>query len=765
MLRRLFRSTMPSLSPSFSLSLSARALSSEGGKKLFDKILIANRGEIACRVIRTAKRLGIKTVAVYSEADSRGMHLRMADEAYCIGGPLSKDSYLQMERILEVAKKTGAQAIHPGYGFLSENPLFVDMVEKSSIAFIGPSSAPMHQMGDKISSKKVAKEANCHVIPGYEGEVKDAETAVHLAHEIGYPVMIKASAGGGGKGMRVAYNDDDVLEGFQLCKAEAMSSFGNDSMLIEKFIEDPHHIEIQVIADSFGNVAAFPERECSVQRRNQKVVEEAPSCLIDPVTRQAMQDQAIRLCKAVGYRSAGTVEMLCDGNRNFYFLEMNTRLQVEHPITELITGEDLVELMLRVAAGERLPQRLIDSPHVPFQGHAIESRVYAEDPLRNFLPSIGPLNSYSEPPKLDQHGNVIRIDTGVFEGGVISMYYDPMIAKLCSRADKRDDAIELMKAALSRYRVEGLGNNMCFLQDIMRNKSFAEGNYGTGFIKEHYPQGFTGVKLSSKETSELIAGAACIYHAGLESRKSVLIPTPSENEDAGPPRFDYVVLLGGSHGTPYLVNMGTEGDGTGMKVYIKGTGGNSDFYDEVSLSGLDYSPGYHTSRLFFQPGDDTFNKIANNYYIYGGGQWPHNATTCHDPSHHHKRDDEDVMTQSRVEVIQIELETPQGYFFRYQGSQQEVVVRNPREHALASHMLPPEKKDYSNVLRSPMPGTLVTVDVAPGDTVEPGQQVAVIEAMKMQNVLRAPKHAVIKAVFAKAGANLRTDQVIIEYEK
>eukprot|EP00604_Paraphysomonas_vestita_P002528 CAMPEP_0174818072 /NCGR_PEP_ID=MMETSP1107-20130205/663_1 /TAXON_ID=36770 /ORGANISM="Paraphysomonas vestita, Strain GFlagA" /LENGTH=622 /DNA_ID=CAMNT_0016029415 /DNA_START=597 /DNA_END=2465 /DNA_ORIENTATION=+ len=620
-------------------------------------------------------------------------------------------------------------------------------------------------MGNKISSKKVAKDAQCHTIPGFEGEVEDAATAVSHAKNIGYPVMIKASAGGGGKGMRIAYNDHDVIEGFKLCKAEALSAFGNDTMLIEKFIEDPHHIEIQVIADSFGNVAAFPERECSVQRRNQKVVEEAPSCLIDPETRRQMQDQAIRLCKAVGYRSAGTVEMLCDGNKNFYFLEMNTRLQVEHPITELVTGEDLVELMLRIAAGERLPQRFIESPHVPFNGHAIESRVYAEDPFRNFLPAIGPLNSYTEPPKLNQAGNVIRIDTGVFEGGVISMYYDPMIAKLCSRANDRETAIELMKAALARYRVQGLGNNMCFLQDIMRNKDFVQGNYGTGFIKEHYPNGFTGVQLNPRETAELIAGAACIHHATLDARKSVLVQ--QHENDGPPPRHDYVVILGGAHGTPYLVNMGTSEDGTGMHIYIKGTGDKVDFYNEVILSGLDYSPGQTIPRLFFQPSDVQFNDISNKYYIYGSAPWPHNASTCSDPTHHHNQEEEheDPMLQSRVEVIQIENETPQSYVLRYQGSEQEVVVRTIDEHKLFHYMLPEEKKDYSNVLRSPMPGTLVSIDVAVGDVVEPGQQIAVVEAMKMQNILRAPKHTTIKHVHVRAGQNLKTDQVIIEYEK
>ena len=467
-----FRATSGLLSASRWPMGAPRCLATGGGgkQKPFDKILIANRGEIACRVMRTCKRLGVKTVAVYSEADAAGMHVRMADEAYCIGTAASSESYLKMDRILAVAKKTGAQAIHPGYGFLSENAKFVDMVEAAGIVFIGPSSKPMNLMGDKINSKKIAKAANCFIIPGFEGEVEDEAHCVKLANDVGYPVMIKASAGGGGKGMRVAYNDAEVREGFRMSKAEARSSFGDDRMLIERFIEDPHHIEIQVIADSFGNVAAFPERECSVQRRNQKVVEESPSCLLTPETRRSMQQQAIALCKATGYRSAGTVEMLADNKQNFYFLEMNTRLQVEHPITELVSGEDLVEHMLWIAAGKPLPERMIKEPHLPFSGWAIESRVYAEDPLRKFLPSIGPLITYKEPETFVTPASTVRIDTGVFEGGVISMYYDPMIAKLCTYAPTRAGAISAMERALDQYVVRGLGNNLCFLRSVMRNE-------------------------------------------------------------------------------------------------------------------------------------------------------------------------------------------------------------------------------------------------------------------------------------------------------
>eukprot|EP00602_Paraphysomonas_sp_CaronLab_P000439 CAMPEP_0185018568 /NCGR_PEP_ID=MMETSP1103-20130426/1243_1 /TAXON_ID=36769 /ORGANISM="Paraphysomonas bandaiensis, Strain Caron Lab Isolate" /LENGTH=720 /DNA_ID=CAMNT_0027548413 /DNA_START=90 /DNA_END=2252 /DNA_ORIENTATION=- len=713
-------------------------------KSLFDKILIANRGEIACRVMRTAKRMGIKTVAIYSEADARSMHVRMADEAYCVGGPKSQDSYLQMNRILDVALKSGAQAIHPGYGFLSENAKFVDMVESKGIKFIGPSSFPMNAMGDKINSKKIAKDANCFVIPGFEGEVENETRAVQLAKEIGYPVMIKASAGGGGKGMRVAYNDAEVHEAFSLCKNEAMSSFGDDRMLIERFIEDPHHIEIQVIADAHGNVAAFPERECSVQRRNQKVVEEAPSCLIDPETRKNMQNQAIALCKAVGYRSAGTIEMLCDNNKNFYFLEMNTRLQVEHPITEMISGEDLVELMIRVAAGEKLPQRFLDSPHVPFNGWAIESRVYAEDPLRNFLPSIGPLNTYVEPPALDHEGNVVRIDTGVFEGGVISMYYDPMIAKLCTRANDRPTAIALMDAALSRYVVDGLGNNMCFLQSIMRNESFRNGTYGTKFIGLEYPTGFHGVDLNPEETTELVATAAAMHHATLLVRSGNDMVEEIKEQT-------FVAVLGGQEGVPYRVTIGQEEGGymdidvTPMKEGAAGGG-------SLTVMGLDYSPGARFARVFLDKEIPDGPVTVSNEYLANGSEFGMET------------DPDSELKDTAVEVLQIEAKTVEGYRLRYKGSQQEVLIRTELEHEMSAHMRPPEKKDFSNMLRCPMPGTLVSVDVEPGQHVVEGQELAVVEAMKMQNILRATKNAVIKSVSCKAGANLKTDQVILEYE-
>jgi len=695
--------------------------------------------------MRTAKKMGIKTVAIYSEADSRSMHVRMADEAYCVGGPRSADSYLQMERILDIAKKTGAQGIHPGYGFLSENAKFADMVESNGIAFIGPSSKPMNLMGDKINSKKIASDAKCYIIPGYEGEVPDAETCVKLANDIGYPVMVKASAGGGGKGMRVAYNESEAHEAFQICKNEAMSSFGDDRMLIERFIEDPHHIEIQVVADSYGNVAAFPERECSVQRRNQKVVEEAPSCLIDPETRQKMQDQAIQLCKAVGYRSAGTIEMLCDNNKNFYFLEMNTRLQVEHPITELISGEDLVELMIRVAAGEKLPQKFLDCPYVPFSGWAVESRVYAENPLRNFLPSIGPLNTYKQPPAISHEGNVVRVDTGVFEGGVISMYYDPMIAKLATRANDRATAVSLMEASLAHYVVEGLDNNLCFLYDIMRNEKFRSGHYSTKFIEEEYPEGFQGVHLNAAETNELIASAVSMHQATNELRQR-----NGEMPEEGDNYQHLVAVVGGPQGVAYNVVTQYAPDGSGLDVQIHPISEGSTGGGSVCIVGFDYTPGAHMARAFFDK--DCDDATSNEYNLKGADFGSPDV-------------EQDGSENAAVEIVQVVATTVEGYRLRYKGSEQEVLVRTPREHELSVHMHAPEKKDYSNMLRCPMPGTLISIAVEPGQHVVEGQELAVVEAMKMQNILRAPKNAVVKAVHCTAGSNLKNDQMILEYEE
>ncbi|MCH1387223.1 MAG: acetyl/propionyl/methylcrotonyl-CoA carboxylase subunit alpha, partial [Rhodobacteraceae bacterium] len=474
---------------------------------MFDKILIANRGEIACRVIKTARKMGIKTVAIYSDADRNALHVEMADEAVHIGPPPANQSYIVIDKVMDAIKATGAQAVHPGYGFLSENPKFAEALAAANVAFIGPPVGAIESMGDKITSKKIAQEAGVSTVPGYMGLIEDADEAVKISQQVGYPVMIKASAGGGGKGMRIAWNDEEAREGFQSSKNEAANSFGDDRIFIEKFVTQPRHIEIQVLADAHGNCIYLNERECSIQRRNQKVVEEAPSPFLDEATRKAMGEQSCALAKAVGYASAGTVEFIVDGDRNFYFLEMNTRLQVEHPVTELITGVDLVEQMIRVANGEPLS---ITQDDVKINGWAIENRLYAEDPYRNFLPSIGRLTRYRPPAEEATETAVVRNDTGVFEGGEISMYYDPMIAKLCTWAPTRADAIEEMRIALDRFELEGIGHNLPFLAAVMDHPKFTSGDMTTAFIAEEYPDGFQGVELNEAELRRIAASAAAM---------------------------------------------------------------------------------------------------------------------------------------------------------------------------------------------------------------------------------------------------------------
>jgi len=729
-------------------------------EKPFDKILIANRGEIAIRVIRTARRLGVKTVAVYSDVDARAKHVQEADEAYCIGPAPSKDSYLVMEKVLEVAKKSGAQAIHPGYGFLSENAKFVDMVEAAGIAFIGPSSGPMHDMGDKINSKRIAKEAGCFVIPGFDGEVATADDAARLAKEVGFPVMIKASAGGGGKGMRVAYDEDEVREGFALSKAEAAASFGDDRMLIERFIEDPHHIEIQVIADSHGNVAAFPERECSVQRRNQKVVEESPSCLLLPETRKKMQEQAMMLCRATNYRSAGTVEMLADGKQNFYFLEMNTRLQVEHPVTEMVSGEDLVEHMLWVAAGKKLPDRFIEQPHVPSRGWSMESRVYAEDPLRKFLPSTGPLISYKEPsanfncgeefdPATNQ--DTCRVDSGVYEGGTISMFYDPMISKVITHGPDRNSAIKAMERALDEYVVEGLGNNLCFLRSVLRNDAFRSGNYGTNFIAEQYPNGFSGVGLVEYETRRVAAVGAMMHWLRLDKA--------SVEENAFVVTLPPVVEGDSERCFAAAISIGAEDDDDDEDI---------DFFDEVLVQ--DHHDGV-TVRLWdlnevTKPPSESQNLHFASYPInLSDFNWMSGSKLLTVRFNEDGLKLENDIASGEDEPLQFEGRNGASIKLRYRGAQREVIVRSPREHHLSGHMLEPEVKDMSKFLVSPMPGTLISCSVQEGDLVEEGQALAVVEAMKMQNVLRAEKATRVAKVHCVEGQNLKVDQIIVEFDE
>lgn len=666
---------------------------------MFKKILIANRGEIACRVIKTAKKLGIATVAVYSDADRDAMHVRMADEAVHIGPPPSAQSYIVIDKIIDAIRKTGADAVHPGYGFLSENAAFAEALEKEGVAFIGPPVGAIQAMGDKITSKKLAAEAGVSTVPGHMGLIEDADEAVRIASSIGYPVMIKASAGGGGKGMRIAWNDKEAREGFQSSKNEAKNSFGDDRIFIEKFVTEPRHIEIQVLGDKHGNTLYLGERECSIQRRNQKVIEEAPSPFLDAETRKAMGEQAVALAKAVGYHSAGTVEFIVDGKRNFYFLEMNTRLQVEHPVTELITGLDLVEQMIRIAAGEKLA---FGQDNVKLNGWAIESRLYAEDPYRNFLPSIGRLTRY-RPPVEGTHdtGTVTRNDTGVFEGGEISMYYDPMIAKLCTWGPDRRTAVEAMVDALDQFEVEGIGHNLPFLATVMQQQRFREGRLTTAYIAEEFADGFRGVEADDSSLRKLAAVAVSINQT-LQERASQISGTIGNHRRVV--GHDWVVNLADHD---IAVTTGASADGS----YVK-------FADGALTIAGDWTPGRTLA---------TFNI-----------------------------DNEPLSVKIDLIGTAIRL--------RWRGIDLVARVRSPRVAELARLMpkkLPP---DTSRMLLCPMPGVITSVSVKAGDTVEAGQALAVVEAMKMENILRAEKRATVKRVAVAAGASLAVDELIMEFE-
>lgn len=664
------------------------------------KILIANRGEIACRVIKTARKMGIATVAVYSDADREALHVQMADEAVHIGPAPSNQSYIVIDRILDAIRQTGADAVHPGYGFLSENAAFAAALEKEGVAFIGPPVGAIEAMGDKITSKKIAAEAGVSTVPGHMGLIEDADEAVRIAAKIGYPVMIKASAGGGGKGMRIAWNDTEAREGFQSSKNEAKNSFGDDRIFIEKFVTQPRHIEIQVLGDKHGNTLYLGERECSIQRRNQKVIEEAPSPFLDQATRKAMGDQAVALAKAVGYHSAGTVEFIVDGNRNFYFLEMNTRLQVEHPVTELITGIDLVEQMIRIAAGEKLAFGQAD---VKLNGWAIESRLYAEDPYRNFLPSIGRLTRYRPPAEgAHEDGTIVRNDTGVYEGGEISMYYDPMVAKLCSWGPDRTAAIEAMGRALDDFEVEGIGHNLPFLSAVMQNGRFREGRLTTAFIAEEFPEGFHGLAPDTAAARRM-AAVATLINDRLQRRATKISGTIGNHRRVV--GKEWVVALGSE---AIAVTFAQEGDASRITFADGGT---------ASIHS-DWLPG-QTHATFFV----------------------------------------DEMPMG-VKVDKI------GYSLRLRWRGIDVIarVREPRVAELAKLMpvkLPP---DTSKMLLCPMPGLITAIAVAEGDTVEAGQALATIEAMKMENILRAERKAVVKRVAVPVGAGLAVDEVIMEFE-
>jgi propionyl-CoA carboxylase alpha chain len=661
---------------------------------VFDKILIANRGEIACRVIKSARKMGIKTVAVFSDADRDALHVQLADEAVHIGPPPSTESYLLKEKIVQACLDTGAQAVHPGYGFLSENSEFCAMLAENGIAFIGPKTRAIEAMGDKITSKKLADEAGVNTIPGFTGVIRDADHAVEIANEIGYPVMLKATAGGGGKGMRIARDDADCRDGFERASNEARSSFGDDRVFAEKFIEEPRHIEIQVMADGHGNAIYLNERECSLQRRHQKVIEEAPSPFLDEATRKAMGEQAVALAKAVDYESAGTVEFIVDSERNFFFLEMNTRLQVEHPVTELITGVDLVEMMIRVAAGEKLP---ITQADVGIHGWAIESRVYAEDPFRNFLPSIGRLVRY-QPPVEDAH---VRVDTGVFEGGQVSMYYDPMIAKLITHGATREEASAQMRSALDRFIIRGVSSNLSFLSALMVHPRFISGQMSTNMIGEEYPDGFHPGDLPHDDPA-LIAAVAAAIQRGYRDRAAQIDGQLRGHERRV--RSDWVVVMDDAH---YPVTV------------IPAERGHDVLLDDTT----------YEVRSDWEFGQPLFSGTINGQEIH----------------------------------VQVER-TNQTLRLLHAGSESQVKVVTPRAAKLLTHMPVKAPPDMSKFLLSPMPGLLVSVAVKPGDEVKAGEELAVLEAMKMENMLRAERDGVVAKVNFEPGANLAVDDKIMEFE-
>ena len=656
---------------------------------MFSKILIANRGEIACRVIRTARKMGIKTVAVYSDADARAPHVELADERVRLGPPPAAESYLLAEAILLACKETGAEAVHPGYGFLSERESFAQLLADNGIAFIGPPPKAIAAMGDKIESKKLAQAAGVSVVPGFIGEIRDTEHAVEIANGITYPVMMKASAGGGGKGMRLAWSEQDVRETFDSVRREGLASFGDDRVFIEKFVESPRHIEIQLLGDQHGNIVYLGERECSVQRRHQKVVEEAPSPFVTPEMRKAMGEQAVKLAAAVGYYSAGTVEFIAGANRSFYFLEMNTRLQVEHPVTEYVTGLDLVEQMLRVANGERLSFTQDD---VKLKGWAIENRVYAEDPYRGFLPSTGRLVRYRPPAQTAD----VRVDDGVVEGSDISMFYDPMIAKLVTYGDTREKAIDRQISALDRFEIDGIGHNIDFLSALMQHPRFRKGALTTGFIAEEYPEGFQGAPVPESLTEKLSAVAGVIACAEAERAGSI----DGRLNGRVPTNCDWVVSM----------------DGAEHRVCVED--------DTVVVDGK--------------------SLVVDAPYVPGQRL---------------------IEAEIDGEPLSMRLaRTRAGWRLTTRGRSHDLRLLAPHVAELAHHMIEKVAPDLSRFLLCPMPGLLTALHVKEGDKVEAGQPLAVVEAMKMENILRAEKAGVVAKVDATPGDSLAVDAVILEFE-
>ncbi len=661
---------------------------------MFEKILIANRGEIACRVIKSARKMGIKTVAVFSDADRGALHMRMADEAVHIGPSASAESYLVIDKIVEACRQTGAQAVHPGYGFLSENANFADALDAAGIVFIGPRKHAITSMGDKITSKLLAEEAGVNTVPGYTDVISGPDHAVEVAREIGYPVMLKASAGGGGKGMRVVGNDDECRDGFERATNEAKSSFGDDRVFAEKFIQEPRHIEIQIMADSHGNVIYLGERECSIQRRHQKVIEEAPSPFLDADMRKAMGEQAVLLAKAVDYQSAGTVEFIVDAERNFFFLEMNTRLQVEHPVTELITGQDLVELMIRIAAGEKLP---IGQADVTLTGWAMEARIYAEDPFRNFMPSIGRLVRYVAP----EESATVRVDTGIEEGSEVSMFYDPMIAKLITCGDDRDQAIARMNDALDAYYIRGVSHNISFLNAIFAHPRFIEGRLTTNFIAEEYPDGFHASDVTPADPGIPIAMAGFVHRTYMDRAARLDRQLPSHERKVG---------------TAFVVLIGRE----------------QHAIEVVAVDG-----GYEVTL------DESTYRIV--------GDWRMGLPLI------------EVEINGRPLCFQFDR-VGLRYRLSHRGTQIDALVAIPRAIELAAHMIEKVPPDLSKFLLSPMPGLLVRGALQAGDEIKAGEELAVIEAMKMENSLRAGHDVVIAKVLAREGESLVVDQPILEFE-
>ncbi|MBL8476001.1 MAG: acetyl/propionyl/methylcrotonyl-CoA carboxylase subunit alpha [Methyloversatilis sp.] len=660
---------------------------------MFNKILIANRGEIACRVIRTARRMGIATVAVYSEADRSALHVELADEAVCIGPAAARESYLVIDKIIAACKATGAEAVHPGYGFLSENEAFCAALEREGIVFIGPKAHAIGAMGDKIASKKLAKEAGVTTIPGWNDPIESPERAVEIARGIGYPVMIKASAGGGGKGLRVAFNDAEAHEGFASCVNEAKNAFNDDRVFIEKFVEEPRHIEIQVLGDGHGNVVYLNERECSIQRRHQKVIEEAPSPFIDPDTRRAMGEQAVRLARAVQYQSAGTVEFVVGRDKSFYFLEMNTRLQVEHPVTELITGLDLVEQMIRVAAGEKLAFTQAD---VKLEGWAMEARICAEDPARGFLPSVGRLIRYRPPVASDR----VRVDTGVFEGGEVSMHYDSMIAKQICYGATRAEAIAQLRDALDAFCIRGPNHNIAFVSAVLGHPRFAAGNFTTAFIAEEYPQGYDPTTAAYEDEALLVAVAATVHQRYIERASRIVGQLPGHEFRISP---DAVVRL---RDAEHRVHIENDGD--------------------------------HHAVLI----DGVRHRMVSDWRVS-------------DPVYRGQIDGRPFTLQ--VERIGLR------YRLQHRGARVDAEVMSPRAAELLKRMPVKSAPDLSRFLLSPMPGLLREVAVKPGQAVKAGERLAVIEAMKMENILRAERDGVIGKVSAQQGESLAVDQIILEF--